>query len=69
MGPASETAECDKGVCPGQEPQEPPKQDNPPAGNMPNEQAAVAQIPGQDARNAAGETVRELEGQAVEQTQ
>jgi len=69
VGPDNETAECDKGVCPGKELPESPKQENPPAENMPNEQAAAAQKPEQDAQDTAGETVHKPEGQAVEQAQ
>ena len=64
MGPASEAAECDKGVCPGKEPQEPLKQDNPPAENMPNDQTGAAQKPEEGAQNTADETVQKPEGQA-----
>jgi len=65
--PASETAECDKGVCPAKEPLEPPKQDNPPAENMPNDQTAAAQKPEEGAQNTADETAQKPEGQAVKQ--
>ena len=63
-GPASETVECDKGVCPGKEPQESPKQDNPPAVNAPNDQVVAAQKPEEGAQNTADETVQNPEGQA-----
>ena len=68
-GPASETAECDKGVCPGKEPKEPPKQDNPPAENVPNDQIAPAKKPEEGAQNTGDETVQKAEGQELVQVQ
>ena len=71
-GPASETVECDKGVCPGKEPKEPPKQDNPPAANVPNDQIAPAKKPEEGAQNAGDETVQKAEkaeGQELVQVQ
>ena len=67
VGSASETAECDKGICPGKEPQEPPKQDNAPAENVSNDQVVAAQKPEEGAQNTADETVQKPEGIVQEQ--